>query len=99
MEEVNCSRSSSRSSSTSCCECFLLCNVQACRSAGSMRERYEVKCVQADLGLLLDGEGGGGERVALAEAQLPLLRAVAQDVVDVLCAFSQIINAIMERSG
>ena len=38
------------------------------------------------LGLLLDGEGGGGEGVALAVPQLPLLRAVAQDVINVLHA-------------
>ena len=36
------------------------------------------------LGLLLDGEGGGGEGVALAIAQLALLCTIAQDVVNVL---------------
>lgn len=36
------------------------------------------------LGLLLDSEGGGGEGVALAVAQLALLRAVAQNVINVL---------------
>ena len=40
--------------------------------------------VKGHLGLLLDSEGGGGEGVALAVAQLALLRAVAQDVINVL---------------